>query len=150
MDGAEAFVRYVWALYDYSYTAQETGAFRKISDPGCKFCKNTIDSVTANWRDHSKSVGGEVTVKAVLVPPADPGSGIIVTMIIDQTPSWVVEADGRITNREAGGKDTRIDMAIAWNPGAWIVLESEYIAPTKSTKSRTARRSTGSTRGSTP
>jgi len=77
VDGAEAFVRYVWALFDYSYEVQDTGAFQKISHPGCKFCQHTIDGVTGIWRDHAKSVGGQITVKTVLVPPADPTSGIV-------------------------------------------------------------------------
>jgi len=136
LDGAEAFVRYVWAITDYSYAAQDTSAFRKISAPDCKFCKNTIDDVAGSRRKHVRDEGGQVSVKTVLVPPADPASGIVVTTIIDQAASRVVEADGRVSSTHPVDTNLRIDLALAWNPGAWILLGAEYFKPTRSQTAR--------------
>src|SRR5689334_15808593 len=43
--GAEAFVRYFWDVFNYTYESGDTRLLRSISDKTCKFCQSVVDHV---------------------------------------------------------------------------------------------------------
>jgi hypothetical protein len=118
---AEAFVRYFWDVYNYSYQALDVTDLNAVSSDSCKFCKSTTSEITAlkNARKHIQ--GGNIRIATLAVPPGDPTNGVIVTLVINQEPGKTLNADGTISSVIRAAKNMRSEVALRWQGSRWSV-----------------------------
>jgi hypothetical protein len=120
--GAEAFVRYFWDVFNYTYESGDTKLLRSISDKGCKFCKSVIDYVSRLENAGLRARGGSVTVNQAVAPPAKPTDGLLVYTVVTQAAGQVVAADGTIKETSEARANMRSDALVRWVDDSWHVV----------------------------
>jgi Family of unknown function (DUF6318) len=120
--GAEAFFRYFWDVYNYSYASLDTAPLRAISDPTCKFCTQAADGVESQSREEGRFEGGTVAIKVVVAAPGDPRTGLLINALIDQESSRVLDRDGKLKREIPSDRNVRVDAAVAWDGQGWHLL----------------------------
>lgn len=126
--GAEAFVRYFWAVHNYSYASQNTSLLESISEAACIFCKSTISDLQ-DLREKGATVdGSDVELVVAAVPPGTVGTRILVSTIVRQSPGTETLPDGSIRKFQ-GVPRTPSSAALSWANHRWIMHD---VAITKS------------------
>jgi uncharacterized protein DUF6318 len=120
---AEAFVRYFWDVYNYSYRTLDSSKLEAISNRDCLFCKDTIKAVQKLASAQQIIEGSEIKVNVAVAPPTKPSAGLIVVTIIDETPGRIVAADGSYIRRTAGVRNMKSEIALDWIDERWIVRD---------------------------
>lgn len=126
-EGAVAFFRYFWDVYNYSYAALDTKELRRISESSCKFCLDSANSIEGRKREGGYYVGGIVSVSTAVAAPDNPKIGLIVNSIIDQTASRTVTADGVTEQSVPASTGMRIDSAVQWKGEQWRMLTVDAV-----------------------
>jgi hypothetical protein len=121
-DGAVAFYRYFWDVYNYSYSALETTQLRRISESTCKFCLASANAIDARKREGGHYVGGTVTVTTAVAAPGNAQTGLLVNSVVDQAMSTVVDPNGAIMSSSPAETGLRVDAAVVWTQAAWHML----------------------------
>jgi hypothetical protein len=117
--GAEAFFRYFWDVYAYSFVAQDTSLIRSISDPTCKLCASATESVQGAEAARHRVKGGGITVTDVAAAPGEPAEGLLVNGIFDQQASSVVDQKGTVIGTAPANRQVRVDAVVRWLSGSW-------------------------------
>jgi hypothetical protein len=118
--GAEAFVRYFWEVYNYTYVSQDTDLLASVSQAACVFCSDTKADV-AKLRSRGAVVeSGSVHVDAVAAPPEKVGSRILVVSSIHQDSGTIRLPSGQTEEieRVAAQQGT---FALQWVAGVWQI-----------------------------
>jgi hypothetical protein len=120
--GAEAFFRYFWDVYNYSYASLDTAPLKAISESTCKFCTDAAEGIQLQSRRGGRFEGGAVTVKTIVVTPGDVKTGLVANSVIDQALSRVLGADGQVERQVPADAGVRVDAAVAWDGKGWRLL----------------------------
>jgi hypothetical protein len=120
--GAEAFFRYFWGVYNYSYAERDATVLLEISRESCKSCIRASREISAAVGAQFEFSGGVVAVTTVIVAPDDPEAGVLIQAIIDQSPSRTVARDGSTAASSEAKVNLRVDGALKWIDGRWSML----------------------------
>jgi hypothetical protein len=120
---AEAFVRYFWDIYNYSYAARDSQGLRDISRPACVFCKATARAIEDLAASNNTVIGSDVRLEVAVAPPTDPTVGLIVATVISERPGRTLAADGSTISRMVGFRNMKSEMALDWTNGKWLVRD---------------------------
>jgi uncharacterized protein DUF6318 len=118
---AEAFVRYFWRVYNYSYQALDPGPLTSISTTACTFCKSTLNEISGLKNARKRSSGGNIRAHAVAAAAGDPRKGLIVTMTLDQESGQTLNADGTVNSSLRATHNIRSEVAVLWQTSKWVV-----------------------------
>lgn len=118
-EGAEAFVRYFWDVFNYTYASGDTKLLRSISDKSCKFCASTAADVQEWVSQGSHIEGGRVEVVEVVAPPVDVRKGALVYSVIEQVAGRVVAKDGVVVATGEPIPRRRSDVLVRYVSGRW-------------------------------
>jgi hypothetical protein len=127
--GAEAFVRYFWEVFNYTYASGDTELLRSISDKSCKFCASVADHVGGLTAKGATTEGANVTVHQVIAPPANPEDGFPVFTIVSQAPGRVIAKDGSVEASSPAEPRQRSDVRVQWVSGAWRMFGVSFGGP---------------------
>lgn len=118
--GAEAFVRYFWEVYNYSYVSLNTDSLTGISQRDCEFCASAASEINAFSTVSTKKEGGTISVEAVSAPPVEAPERIVVVAILNQSAGQTVTSTGATTTISAI-KRARASIGLQWHQDAWHV-----------------------------
>ena len=127
-EGAVAFFRYFWDVYNYSYAALDTKELRRISESSCKFCLDSANSIEGRKSEGGHYVGGAVSVTTAVASPENAQSGLIVNSVIDQDMSKVVGEGGVVLSSSPAEVGLRVDAAVRWDQSHWHMLGVESLS----------------------
>jgi hypothetical protein len=128
-EGAAAFFRYFWAVYNHAYASLDTRTLRRIYEPTCKSCQGAVDDIEGAANRGSRFVGGTVAVTAVVVAPGVPAEGLLVNGVIDQRPAHAVASDGQRGATATGSSHQRVDAAAIWDGKRWKMMGLDVPLP---------------------
>jgi hypothetical protein len=118
---AEAFVRYFWDVYNYSYQALDPGPLNAISTAACTFCKSTLNEIAGLKNARKYATGGNIRASGVAAAAGDPGKGLIVTMTLDQEPGKTLNGDGTVISSLRAAHNIHSEVAVLWQTSKWMV-----------------------------
>ncbi len=121
--GAEEFVRYFWAVYDYSYATGDGATLTAISDAACIFCNDSVTKVAELAASGQRISDAHVEVVTAVAPPSDPDKGLIVATVISEHPSSVLAKDGSLVERQPGFRRMQSEVALLWSNSTWKVRD---------------------------
>ena len=127
--GAEAFVRYFWDVFNYTYMSGDTKLLRSISDKDCKFCTSVATHVEGLTAKGSVTRGAQVTVHQVIAPPADPGDGFPVFTLVSQGAGEVIAKNGSVEASSPAEARQRSDVRVQWVGDAWRMFGVSFGGP---------------------
>jgi hypothetical protein len=127
--GAEAFVRYFWDVFNYTYASGDTKLLRSISDKTCKFCASVQDYVERLNEQGYKARGSSMVVKTAVAPPADAADGLLVYTVVSQAAGEVVASDGTVKESSEAHPNLRSDTLVRWSADEWHVLGVSFGGP---------------------
>lgn len=120
---AEAFVRYFWEVYNYSYSAQDIHTLQSISRPTCIFCQATLKAITDLTAKSQRIVGSDIRLELVAAPPTDPKVGLILSSIISEKPGKTLSSDGSTIDHTDGVRNMKSEIALDWTGKKWLVRD---------------------------
>jgi uncharacterized protein DUF6318 len=118
---AEAFVRYFWDVYNYSYQALDPGPLSSISTPACTFCKSTLNEISGLKNARKYATGGDIRARGVAAAAGDPSKGLIVTMTLNQEPGKTLNGDGTVISSLRAAHNIHSEVAVLWQTSKWMV-----------------------------
>jgi len=118
---AEAFVRYFWAVYNYSYKASNVDLIQSLSEQGCQFCSGVVNDITESKANHATTEGGVVDVLVATAPPGEIHGFIVVSSVLRQQASRVIGGDQRILSTSPALDSLNSAARLNWHPGGWRV-----------------------------
>lgn len=127
--GAEAFVRYFWDVFNYTYASGDTKLLRSISDKTCKFCASVVEHVDGLTAKGETTKGALATVHTVIAPPAEPKEGFPVFTIVSQSAGQVIASDGHVVSSSAAEPEQRSDVRIQWADDRWRMYGVSFGGP---------------------
>lgn len=130
--GAQAFARYFFAAFNYSLWTRDASSVRAVSDSRCVYC-NSIVSAVDSMREKSLRVeGGRLEVPTAVAAPGDPTDRLLVNLLVNQEPGRTLSESGDVVSRSLGTKNGRVDAAVRWRDGRWILLDAHILKPGES------------------
>ncbi len=120
---AEAFVKYFWDVYNYSYATLDTHLLGDLSGPNCAFCKDTIKAIKKLGNDDRSIQGSRIELGVAAAPPTDPKVGLVIATTISESPGRTIDTDGSVVSRTKGVRDMKSEMAIDWTGDRWLVRD---------------------------
>ena len=117
---AEAFVRYFWDVYNYSYQYQDVTDLMAISRPACKFCKSAISDIQRLKAEGTRIEGAQVILNTAGIPPGKITNGVIAASVISQDEGRSIAKDGSVKSLQAVGK-RRSYVGLDWEDNAWFI-----------------------------
>jgi len=117
---AEAFVRYFWEVYNYSYENLSSEQFRNISETECKFCSSSINEIERLTKLGSHIEGSKVRLISAVAPPLENARRIVVVTVVSQEPGATISSDGHI-KQITGLNDVRSLVAMHWVNSTWRI-----------------------------
>lgn len=122
--GAEAFVRFFFDQVNLAWTKPEPGAIAAVSSTDCKFCATTESLASYLGENGQHYTEKPVTVEDVgAISGAPAGQQYLVATLI-QNASTVVDAQGKVTKRDARKRLPR-NVALKWINGEWRMFAVE-------------------------
>jgi hypothetical protein len=118
--GAEQFVRYFWAVYDYSYDVLRTDELATISQPDCKFCSSTASEIVDFASSSTRREGADITIETVLAPPVKNPDRILVMTIINQEKGQTITSAG-VKSGIPSIRQARASIALEWRDSSWQI-----------------------------
>jgi hypothetical protein len=130
-DGAAAFVRYFFDVYNYSYEALDSAGLRHISGTGCRYCASVITDVEDAKASGDRYEDGLVSVEAAVTLPGDMSADVIVNAFVSQTSGAVYGRNGQVRETsDAVSPGKRVDALLQWTANRWIVRDIAVIEGT--------------------
>lgn len=125
--GAEAFFRYFWDVYNYSYKSLDAAALDVVSEPGCKFCVQSRKDLTDAIASNRTFEGGSVMLDLVVVAPVDGRGGALVNAIATQSEGRLVAADGSTVRTFPAQNKIRVDAGVRWEGSRWRLVDVSVV-----------------------
>jgi len=120
--GAVAFFRYFWAIYNYGFASLDSAPLRRISASSCESCTRYAEGIDGSRAAGAVIAGGKVTVRTAVAAPGDAEVGLVVNALVDQQSASTVSADGSPGTTVPGKRGLRIDAAVRWRRGHWVMV----------------------------
>lgn len=120
-EGAEAFATYFFAVYNYALWVRDPAPLRAISDLNCVYCNSVITSVQSMRGKRTTVEGGRMYVNTAVAAPGTPEERIIVNLVVSQDPGHTLSDTGAVLGKNAGTKYGRVDIAVRWTSGHWMI-----------------------------
>jgi uncharacterized protein DUF6318 len=118
--GAEAFVRYFWATYNYAYATLDPKPLQAISDKACELCASAAKNVDHLRQEGKRVDGGEVVVTVAVSPGLQKDHGVIVVTVLKQNAGTVSSETGDVEDIQAVPSH-RGYVGLWWSGGKWTV-----------------------------
>jgi uncharacterized protein DUF6318 len=118
--GAEAFVRYFWATYNYAYATLDPKPLQAISDKACELCASAAKKVNQLKQADKRIQGWDVVVVAAVSPPIQKRRGVIVATNLRQNAGTSISAAGEVEALKAV-PNHRGYVGLRWIDGRWSV-----------------------------
>ena len=128
--GAEAFFRYFWDVYNYSYASLDTAPLRAISDPTCKFCAQALADLEGARSSSEHFVGGSIELNSAVAGPIDATGGAIVNAVATQSAGKQLRSDGTVARSFEFQDHARVDAGVRWETSKWLTIEVALRSPT--------------------
>jgi len=121
--GAIAAVKYFLELYAYAFGSGDTAEFAAMSSPGCDFCSNTLDAVTALHETGGTAFGGEPLWEEESFVVAEVSEGVFsVDFNATQEELTILSADGSVLSQTAPTRYTMLAL-LTYSHACWSVAE---------------------------
>jgi len=120
-EGAEEFVRYFWAVYNYSYASGNSAALEALSGKDCTFCAGATQEISKAQTQGLQQTGGEVDAIAIRAAPGTVKASVVVTSVLDQEASRVTDPSGSVVATSEALDAVRADARLDWVADSWLV-----------------------------
>jgi hypothetical protein len=117
---AEAFVKYFWDVYNYSYRNLDPKILESITESKCKFCTSTLSDIQQLKKSGAHLDGMTVHLSSAAAPPVKDAKRIAVVTVIHQDNGHNIRSDGSIQELN-GRKMTQSLAALRWVGTSWKV-----------------------------
>jgi hypothetical protein len=118
---AEAFVKYFWDVYNYSYATLDSEPLRSLSEPHCDFCSGVIEETIESQEKNLTNEGGKLTPLVVAAPPGRIRGSIVVSSVLNQEASRVLAPDGQVLHTSRALRAVDAGTRLEWRAGKWTV-----------------------------
>jgi hypothetical protein len=129
-EGAAAFLRYFFDVYNYSYATLSSTQLREVSSPKCQYCAAAIESVEDGRAEGLRYEDGVVTIKVAVAAPGNARDGLLVNALLTQTAGVVYDRDGLARESSLALPAQRVDVIVMWTEGRWIMRGVDVIKAT--------------------
>ena len=126
---AEAFVKYFWDVYNYSYSTLDPEILRAVSSSTCDFCFGAIDEIEASKEKGLTNEGGRVTPRVIVAPPGKIKTSIVVSSVLRQEASRVRGANNEILSTAEAKPALAAKTRLEWKFGRWSTLAVNVARP---------------------
>jgi hypothetical protein len=118
---AEAFVKYFWDVYNYSYATLDSEPLRAMSKSTCGFCYGSINEIEKSKAERLTNEGGRLTPLAIAAPPGRIEGFVVVSSVLRQEAGRVLGPDQQIVNTSSPLNAVKAKTRLEWNSGKWTV-----------------------------
>jgi hypothetical protein len=119
--GAAAFARYWFEVSDYAYATGDRSRLKEFSQQECVSCKSVVEEIESRHASGATFEGVDITVRSAEAAPPDE-RGIVVTLVLDESPSRVIGADGSVIEEAAGSSGVAVNLYAVRANDAWKVF----------------------------
>jgi hypothetical protein len=91
--------------------------------PSCTFCADVTKDLSTARDAGERFVGGVISVKTVVAAPGDPTTGMLVNVVVDETPGQRISSTGRTVLNYPRQVNLRMDIGVRWKREKWFVVE---------------------------
>jgi hypothetical protein len=121
--GAEAFYRYFWDVYSYSYAGLDTSILKAVSIlPECTYCAAVAKNIETAQSMNLRYSGGRVKVDLTVAAPGKPTDGLLINGLIDQASSVATSSSASSETFPPKVK-VSADAVARWLDGQWAMAE---------------------------
>jgi len=121
-EGAAAFATYWFDTVEYAYGSGDTEPFMAVSLDECSACNATEESISAVHSSGARWSGLQMTVSSAVAPPPDE-RGTIVSLLLSETESNVVNSDGSVREAIPAAPDRPFDVFLRPGDEGWMVYD---------------------------
>ncbi|MGG5171873.1 DUF6318 family protein [Pseudarthrobacter sp. J1738] len=126
-EGAEAFVKYWFALLSYANETGDTTRLTKLSASTCQLCKLQIDGLDYFFGQGRWKAGGQISTKRVeAIGALTPQQNVTLQAI--QEPGQYYLADGSAERAAEGRTNTGLGATVTFLNGAWQMTDLRGLA----------------------
>jgi hypothetical protein len=125
-EGAEAFARYYFAVYNHAFLTADPSLLKELSDGQCIFCNSTISAVQDIHDQNEHVIGGRITVTSAVAAEGIPTDRIVVNLRLDQDAGQTLSRTGVVDDTTPAQKGFRVDLAVRWITDRWIFLNAHF------------------------
>jgi hypothetical protein len=79
--------------------------------------------LSAAQKAGERFIGGVISVKTVVAAPGDPTAGMLVNVVVDETPGRRISSTGKTVLNYPSQVNLRMDIGVRWMRGKWFVIE---------------------------
>lgn len=121
-EGAAAFAKHYFEVADYAYATGDVEPLRRLVADDCSACLALIAEIEDVYRDGGRFQGVDAVITSAVAPPPDE-QGTIVSIVMSESASAVVQADGSIESETAATQDVGISVFTLRTPQGWRIFE---------------------------
>jgi hypothetical protein len=109
-------------MYNYAFWTSNAEPIRKICRKECKFCVSAIEAIDQANINRYRITGGQIHTASVIAEPGDATQALIVNTVINQDNAKTLTAEGDVIASSTDKNGIRMEMAVRWNAGNWMLL----------------------------
>jgi hypothetical protein len=118
---AEAFVKYFWDVYNYSYASLDPEPLRAMSKPTCKFCAGSIREIEKSRNERLTNEGGRLTPLVVAAPPGKIHDHVVVSSVLRQDAGRLLGPNREVLHTSKALSAVETKARLEWRSGKWVI-----------------------------
>lgn len=118
-DGASAFARFYYDVYNAALASGDVGQLASISDSSCITCLAQRDTLTRYAESRTRTDGRRVTVQEAIAPGGE-DSMPLVTVVLTTAAGKRVDAEGTV--EQFPEQLAKVTMQLSWQTDSWRVF----------------------------
>lgn len=122
-EGAAAFVHHFLNRLNSAFRTSSPGSLNGLTLSSCTFCADVTKDLSAAQKAGERFIGGVISVKTVVAAPGDPTAGMLVNVVVDETPGRRISSTGKTVLNYPSQVNLRMDIGVRWMRGKWFVIE---------------------------
>jgi len=120
-EGAAAFARYFFEVYDHAFRTSDTTALRSVCTPDCTFCR-LVTTIVDSAREKGTHVeGGRTIVTAADARPGSTTGWTLLTVHYDTEASRTLTRSGAVETQAPANPGQRLNVAVSWTGDHWAL-----------------------------
>lgn len=121
-EGAAAFAKHYFEVADYAYATGDVAPLKALVVEECSACLAAITDIEDVYSKGGRFQGVDATITSAAAPPPD-DQGTIVSVVMSESASSVVRADGSIESETSATRDIGANVFTLRTPQGWKVFE---------------------------
>lgn len=125
-DGAEEFLKFYWANYNYSLQTLDSSTLPQLAEPTCKYCQKVLAAISNAKVAGYAIFGGSVEPLAVVAAPGEAKRGLLVNAKVRQNAQVTRDSRGVVVTQFAAAEHG-LEAAVRWSGTAWKIVEMRTV-----------------------